>query len=146
MEKARNLLHLQTLKDNVIKAEPFQQKTESKENRNADANLFVKNLSATTTPKEIYDIFSEYGNIISIKIKQNKGGECIGYGYVNYEDTQSAKDAITNLNNKDVNGRPLQVSLFSSKAQRKEGEELFPLVLVKQMSPLVYIYIILDHY
>lgn len=142
MEKARKALHLKTLNDYVIKAEPFRPKdalkkgenVEGKESGQNQTNLFIKNLPSTTTPKELYDLFSKYGNIISIKLKQNKKGECLGYGYVNYESEKSAEEALNNLNDKDFNGKNLYVSIFESKKERKsEEKEKFPLILVKQI-------------
>lgn len=136
VEKARKVLHMKTLRDYVIKAEPFKQKEEtqvvntSEENR----NLFVKNLPSNTKPKDLYELFIKYGNIISIKLKQNINGECLGYGYVNYEDSKSAESALVNLNDMDYNGKRLQVShLYPKKERTVEETEKFPLVLIKQI-------------
>jgi polyadenylate-binding protein len=81
-------------------------------------------------------LFSKYGNIISIKLKQNNNGECLGYGYVNYDSPEAAQKALENLNNTDFGGKNLFVSTFSSKSQRNE-EDKFPLVIVKQIPPSV---------
>ena len=112
--------------------------------RNEEANLFVKNLPHNTNTKEIYDLFSNYGNIVSIKIKQNEKGECIGYGYVNFDKSESAQAALEHLNNYQLKGKELSVSLFSAKGQRDE-EERYPLVLLKQIPPSV-IFFYLDYY
>jgi polyadenylate-binding protein len=106
--------------------------------RNEEANLFIKNLPQNTNTKEIFDLFSTYGNVVSIKLKQNEKGECIGYGYVNFDKSESAKAALENLNNYQFKGKELYVSLFSSKGQRNE-EERYPLVLIKQIPPSVII-------
>jgi polyadenylate-binding protein len=140
VEKARNAIHLKTLRNYVIRAEPFKQK-ETEEERHEEANLFVKNLPVNTTPKEVYDLFSKYGNIISIKLKQNNNGECLGYGYVNYDNLESAQKALENLNNIDFKGKSLLVSNFSKRSQRDE-EDKFPLVMIKQIPPSVRILII----
>jgi len=136
VERARHVLHMKTLRDYVIKAEPFKQKEETQaervNNTEENTNLFVKNLPANTTPKELFELFSTYGSIISIKLKQNRNGECIGYGYVNYEDSQSAEDALNKLNDYELMGKRLQVSRFSPKKERSE-EDKFPLVLIKQL-------------
>jgi RNA recognition motif-containing protein len=65
-------------------------------------------------------------------LKQNQNGECLGYGYVNYDKIESAQTALENLNNYKFNDRELYVSLFSAKGQRDE-EEKYPLVLIKQL-------------
>jgi polyadenylate-binding protein len=135
VEKARKAIHLKTLRNYVIRAEPFKQK-ESEEDKHEEANLFVKNLPSSTTPKEVYDLFSKYGTIISIKLKQNNSGECLGYGYVNYDNLESAQKALDGLNNTDFGGKTLMVSTFSNKSQRNE-EDKFPLVMIKQVPPSV---------
>lgn len=140
VERARKALHMKTLRNYVIKAEPFKQKEENKGESSGKSdehtNLFVKNLPANTSPKDLYELFNNYGNIISIKLKQNINGECLGYGYVNYEDKQSAINAIENLNDYEFMGKKLQVSHFSPKKDRTE-EDKFPLVLIKQMPPSI---------
>lgn len=112
--------------------------------RNEEANLFVKNLPQNISTKELYDLFSQYGNIISIKLKQNEKGESLGYGYVNYDKIDSAQTALENLNNYQLNGRELYVTLFSGKNQRNE-EERYPLVLLKQIPSSVIFFFNLDY-
>lgn len=138
VSKAKEALHLKTLKNYVVKAEPFNKKIEKKSEENTDSskNLFVRNLPAETTPKDLYDLFNKFGTIISIKLKQNKKGECLGYGYVKYENSNSAEEAMTSLNKQQFRGKNLHVSFFSSKKERTTGEK-FPLVLIKQLPPSI---------
>jgi polyadenylate-binding protein len=136
VEKARKALHMKSFRDYVVKAEPFKQKEETggSDKPEENTNLFVKNLSATTTPKDLYDLFIKYGNIISIKLKQNINGECLGYGYVNYEDNKNAENALESLNDSEYMGKRLQVTHFHPRKERNAEEtEKFPLVLIKLM-------------
>ena len=149
VERAKNALHLKSLRDYVIKAEPFRQKdilkeesTKNKITLNSNTNLFVKNLPLNTTPKELYELFSKFGDIISIKLKQDKNGECLGYGYVNYESASKAEEALKNLNDYEHLGKKLYLSEFSSKKERNGSSEMddkdkFPLVLVKVLPPSI---------
>ena len=139
VEKARLLLNLKSWKNYVIKAEQFKQKSNlgeeavvKKEKLLTGGNLFIKNLQPNTTPKDLYDLFTQYGTIVSIKLKQNTKGECLGYGYVNYDNAEEANMALKNLDGVDLLGKSIQVTTFSTKGEREE-QETFPLVLIKQM-------------
>ncbi len=127
---------MKEIRSHVIRADNFKGK-ESME-RNEEANLFIKNLPQNTNTKEIFDLFSAHGNIVSIKLKQNQKGECIGYGYVNFDKSESAQAALDHLNHYQIKGKEIYVSLFSAKGQRAE-EERYPLVLLKQIPPSVFI-------
>jgi RNA recognition motif-containing protein len=138
MERAKEALHLKSIRNYIIKAEPFRQKDSFKDDKKSgektNTNLFVKNLPFSTTPKELFDLFSKFGNIISIKLKQNKNGESLGYGYVKFEKNDSAQEAIKALNEVEHQGKKLYVSEFSSKTERSsENENKFPLVLIKKI-------------
>jgi len=93
-------------------------------------NLFLKNLPLDATPEEICKLFSKYGNIISFKLKQNRDGKCLGYGYVQYSQPEEAEAAIKNLNNTELNGKKISVDNFA-KSDTREEEEKFPIVFVK---------------
>lgn len=139
VEKAKLILHLKSMRNYVIKAEPFRQKDSLKEentknriSQNSNTNLFVKNLTSATTSKELFELFSKFGEIISIKLRQNKNGECLGYGYVNFQESSSAEEAMKNLHDSQYQGKKLFVGLFSPKKERSgNDEDKFPLVLMK---------------
>ena len=76
---ALKVLNMKSFKDQIIKAEPFKSNDQTDKTKTS-SNLFVKNLSTDITNKELYDLFSEYGNIISINLKKGKNGENLGYG------------------------------------------------------------------
>jgi RNA recognition motif-containing protein len=141
VEKARKALNFKPYKNYLIKAELFRGKDSLKEEQSANSsptNLFVKNLSSTTTPKELYELFSQYGEIISIKVKQNNKGECLGYGYVNFQSSEHAQEALSNLNGKELGGKKLFVNLFHSKSERSINEEnKFPLIVIKKLPEVV---------
>ena len=132
--RAVKTLHLKPFKNYIIKAEPFKQGSQTDKTKN-DANLFVKNLPKETTPKDLYDLFCKFGNIISINLKRDNKDECLGYGYVNFELEKSAADAINGLNQTDYKGQTLSVSLFKSREKRNEdgNEYLLPMLLIKNI-------------
>ena len=54
-------------------------------NPNPKANLYIQNLSAQTTQKQIYDLFSTFGSIIKCKLECYNDGTSRGYCFVQFE-------------------------------------------------------------
>lgn len=76
------------------------------------ANLVVKNLDNDKNERDLKDIFSVYGKILSIKVAKNQRGESKGYGFVQFEDEEAAKCAIAGLNDTEFSGKRLSVSRY----------------------------------
>ncbi len=69
---------------------------------NSDSNnIFVNNIPLEITPREFFVIFSQFGEIVSAKLKE-MNGKHIGYGFINYEKSESAEKAIKMCNGKAV--------------------------------------------
>lgn len=63
------------------------------------ANLFVFHIPNTMTNQDLYNLFSRYGNVLSATIKtEGKTGRGRGFGFVNYDNPESAASAIHHLN------------------------------------------------
>ena len=92
----------------------------------------MKNLPLNTTSKELFDLFSAFGNINSIKLKQKDNNECLGYGYVDFERIEDAQNSIENLNDSLFKDIRIIVTNFLSKKKKTEDEK-FPLVTVKNL-------------
>jgi cold-inducible RNA-binding protein len=67
--------------------------------------IYVGNVALNATEQDIRDLFSEYGEIISVKLKQSKG-----FGFVEMGSDNEVKKAISELNGKSFLGKPLSVS------------------------------------
>ena len=85
---------------------------------NNEANLFVKGISQNSNPRDIYELFSKYGEIISCKICEDEDGNLLGYGYINYYNLESAEKAILNLNKKPFMDSELEVQHFKKMNER----------------------------
>ena len=85
---------------------------------NNEANLFVKGISQNANPRDIYELFSKYGEIISCKICEDEDGNLLGYGYINYYSLDSAEKAISNLNKKKFMDSELEVQHFKKMNER----------------------------
>jgi RNA recognition motif-containing protein len=82
---------------------------------NNTANVFIKNIPKDVKPREIFEMFNKFGEIISTKICEDEDGNLLGYGYVNYYNLDSAEKAIKELNKKEINGCKLEVTHFQKK-------------------------------
>jgi len=71
--------------------------------------LFVGNLDANTTQDSVKDLFSEFGTVRSIKLVMDIfSGKCKGFGFIEMEGHE-ARVAISGLNGKSFEGKPLVV-------------------------------------
>uniref|UniRef100_A0A7S0UN68 Polyadenylate-binding protein n=1 Tax=Polytomella parva TaxID=51329 RepID=A0A7S0UN68_9CHLO len=86
-------------------------------------NLFVKNLAKSIDHKELHRIFSEFGDISSLKISQDDNSVSRGYGFVHFKKEEDAKKAMEALNNKDFDGKPLAVQPFVRRDDRSSGRK-----------------------
>ena len=72
--------------------------------------LYVGNLPYDYDNQKLEGLFSEFGSIQSaVIIKDRDSGRSKGFGFVELSD-DGAKQAIQNLNNKDINGRSIRVN------------------------------------
>ncbi|CAM0951787.1 unnamed protein product [Alopecurus aequalis] len=100
---------------------------------NGHANVFIKNLAPTIDNKGLRDMCIEFGTIHSCKVATDLNGQSKGYGFVQFEDDKSAKDAINGLNGTLSNGRILFISPFIRRQERQHifGMSKFTNVYVK---------------
>ncbi|KAM7507952.1 hypothetical protein LguiA_018405 [Lonicera macranthoides] len=82
-------------------------------------NVYVKNLSETTTDEDLNDIFGKYGFITSAVVMKDANGKSRCFGFVNFEDPDAAAAAVENLNGTSNDDKVL----FVGKAQRKGERE-----------------------
>lgn len=77
------------------------------------SNLYVNNIDRMATEADVRAMFSEFGTVISCKLFADNG-----YGFVSYDNAQSAQQAISYLNGMQAaNGnRALEVSIKKDKA------------------------------
>ena len=131
--EALKSLHLKEFKNYIIKAEPFKS-NKNKDKQKLNTNLFVKNLPKDCTPKDVYEAFSKFGVIDSVELKSLPNGECIGYGYVDFTTSESAKIAMEQLDQTKIKDNTISVTLFTPKEKRMENlnnnQYLIPMLVV----------------
>ncbi|OWM79210.1 polyadenylate-binding protein 2-like [Punica granatum] len=99
-------------------------------------NIFIKNLDKSIDNKSLHDTFSVFGNILSCKVATDSSGQSKGYGFVQYDNEESAQKAIEKLNGMLLNDKQVFVGPFLRKQERESVSEKtkFNNVYVKNLS------------
>jgi RNA recognition motif-containing protein len=85
--------------------------------------MYVSNLSFHTSDDDLKKLFGQYGAVSSAKvIMDRESGRSRGFGFVEMGSDAEAKEAIKNLNNKEVEGRAMSVSVAREKAPRSDNK------------------------
>ncbi|HWR04858.1 MAG TPA: RNA-binding protein [Humidesulfovibrio sp.] len=83
-------------------------------------SIYVGNIAFSTSEDEIRNLFSAFGEVVSVKfINDRETGRFRGFGFVEM-DENSAAEAVRNLNGKEVGGRSLKVN----EAQERESRPM----------------------
>jgi RNA recognition motif-containing protein len=73
--------------------------------------LYVGNLSWSIDDKALKELFTSYGEIEeAVLIKDKFSGRSKGFGFVTFEKDEDAQKAISEMHEKEIEGRPLTVS------------------------------------
>ena len=117
--EARNSLNMKRLKGKALNI-MWHEKDNSIRYNNT-ANIFVKGIPSDVKPREVFELFNKYGEIISSKICEDEDGDLLGYGYINYYSLDSAENAIKDLNKKKIWGSVLEIEHFQKKNERLQS-------------------------
>lgn len=81
--------------------------------------LYVGNLPYTMTDNGLSDLFSKFGNITSASIIMDRiSNRSKGFGFVEFETAEEANAAMEALNNTEIEGRNIVVSVARPKEDR----------------------------
>lgn len=85
-------------------------------------NIYVGNLSHSTTEDELREAFEEFGDVDSVAIIKDKyTGQSRGFGFVEMPDNGEAESAIAELNGQSFGGRTLTVNEARAREERPRG-------------------------
>ena len=83
--------------------------------------LYVGNLSFKATISELETLFSEYGELVDVKIITHRdSGRSKGFGFVEFKEASAAESALK-LNDQEFQGRKLIVNVAQAQQRRSGG-------------------------
>ncbi|XP_057465659.1 polyadenylate-binding protein 8-like [Actinidia eriantha] len=121
-QKAIEKLNGMLLNDKQVYVGPFLRKQERDMamDKAKFTNVFVKNLSESTTEEDLKNIFGEFGTITSAVVMRDADGNSKCFGFVNFENADAAARAVDALNGLNFDNKEWYVG----KAQKKSDREL----------------------
>lgn len=81
-------------------------------------NVYVKNFGQALDDDKLREMFEQCGPIMSCKVMCDETGKSKGFGFVSFEDHESAQKAVDTLNGKDIDDQELYVGRAQKKAER----------------------------
>uniref|UniRef100_A0A8C2YXA8 Polyadenylate-binding protein n=1 Tax=Cyclopterus lumpus TaxID=8103 RepID=A0A8C2YXA8_CYCLU len=82
-------------------------------------NVYVKNFGEDMDEEKLRDVFSKFGNAMSIRVMSDDGGKSRGFGFVSFERHEDAQKAVDELNGKEFNGKLIYVGRAQKKVERQ---------------------------
>ncbi|XP_076940658.1 polyadenylate-binding protein 2-like [Bidens hawaiensis] len=118
IEKLNGML----LNDKQVYVGPFLRKQERElaVDKSKFTNVFVKNLSESTTDEDLNKAFSEYGTITSAVVMKEADGKSKCFGFVNFENADDAAKAVEGLNGKKFDEKEWYVGKAQKKTEREQ--------------------------
>lgn len=81
--------------------------------------MYVSNLGFHVQDEDLKQLFQAFGQVSSAKvIRDRESGRSRGFGFVEMESSEEANKAMSSLNNKDVEGRAISVSVAREKENK----------------------------
>lgn len=85
--------------------------------------MYVSNLSFHTAEEDLKKLFAQFGAVSSVKIiTDRETGRSRGFAFVEMDSDAEAKEAMSQLNNKEIEGRALSVSVAREKTSRPDNK------------------------
>lgn len=101
----------------------FEQLKIERQKKYAGVNLYVKNLGDDIEDERLNREFSKYGKITSAKVMRDHNGKSRGFGFVCFTTNEEATKAVSEMNNRMLDGKPLYVALAQRKEDRRQQLE-----------------------
>lgn len=120
-QKAIEKLNGMLLNDKQVYVGPFlrKQDRESVVDKTKFNNVYVKNLSETTTEEDLKQVFGEFGPITSVVVMKDADGKSKCFGFINFENADDAARAVEALNGKKFNDKEWYVGKALKKFERE---------------------------
>lgn len=97
----------------------FEKRKIERLNRYQGVNLYVKNLDDSVDDARLRQEFGAFGTITSAKVMGDDKGNSKGFGFVCFSSPEEATKAVTEMNGKIMERKPLYVALAQRKDERR---------------------------
>ena len=85
-------------------------------------DIYVGNMSYTSTPESLRALFESHGNVASVKLVMDREtGRPRGFGFVEMPNDDEARAAIAAIDGKEFEGRTLKVNQAQPREPRAGG-------------------------
>lgn len=85
-------------------------------------NIYVSNLSYSTTSESLQELFAGFGEVDSAKIiTDRETGRSRGFGFVEMPNDSEGQKAIDELNETDFEGKTINVNVARPRTERSGG-------------------------
>uniref|UniRef100_A0A8B9H2M7 Polyadenylate-binding protein n=1 Tax=Astyanax mexicanus TaxID=7994 RepID=A0A8B9H2M7_ASTMX len=82
-------------------------------------NVYIKNFGEDMDDEKLKEVFSKYGNAMSIRVMTDDSGKSRGFGFVSFERHEDAQKAVDEMNGKELNGKLIYVGRAQKKVERQ---------------------------
>uniref|UniRef100_A0A3Q3MG28 Polyadenylate-binding protein n=1 Tax=Mastacembelus armatus TaxID=205130 RepID=A0A3Q3MG28_9TELE len=82
-------------------------------------NVYIKNFGDDMDDEKLKELFSKYGNAMSIRVMTDDSGKSRGFGFVSFERHEDAQKAVDEMNGKELNGKLIYVGRAQKKMERQ---------------------------
>lgn len=70
--------------------------------------IFVGDLSYFCNEEDLFSLFAQFGNIMTVRVRRGVTGESLMHGFIAMETTESANAAISSLDGMEFMGRNIR--------------------------------------
>lgn len=117
----------------------YEQERAERQKQYRGVNLFVKNLADSVDDARLNQEFSPHGMITSAKVMlDKKTGKSRGFGFVCYSSPEEATKAVSEMNERMLEGKPLYVALAQRREERRAQLEAQYNRKLQQGAPMGY--------
>lgn len=86
-------------------------------------NIYVGNISRTTTESSLKSLFEQFGQVTSVKVIKDKfTGDPRGFAFVEMSSDSEAQEAIAQLNGQEFEGSRLRINEARPREARPMGD------------------------
>lgn len=84
----------------------------------AGSNLYIGGLSYDTKEEDLQSAFEKFGRVASVRIISDRdSGRSRGFGFVQFEESADASDAVKDMDGADLDGRNISVNVAKDRAR-----------------------------